>query len=65
MVPEWLRGATPHPRSVVVAGRRYPRPRSGAARRSHPMAEARGDGLEEQPHVQGEVATPAQEGLEE
>ena len=43
-----------------------PCPRSGAAaERSYPMAEARGGGLEEQPHVQGAVAAWAQEGLEE
>ena len=29
------------------------------------MTEARGGGREDQPHVQGAVATPAQEGLEE
>ena len=39
--------------------------RSGAARRSHLMSEARGGGWEEQPHVQGAVAAWAQEGLEE
>ena len=36
-----------------------------AARRSHPVSEARGGGREEQPHVQGAVAAWAQEGLEE
>ena len=34
-------------------------------RSSHPMSEVRGSGREEQPHVQGAVAAPAQEGLEE
>ena len=29
------------------------------------MSEVRGSGREEQPHVQGAVAAPAQEGLEE
>ena len=50
---EWPRGATPSPRS------------GAAARRSHPVSEARGGGPEEPPHVQGVVATRAQEGLEE
>ena len=36
-----------------------------AAGRSYPMTEVRGGGLEEQPHVQGAVAVPAQEDLEE
>ena len=35
------------------------------AKRSYPTHEARGGGWEEQPHVQGEVAVRAQEGLEE
>ena len=39
--------------------------RSGAARRSHLMSEARGCGREEQFHIQGAVAAQAQEGLEE
>ena len=34
------------------------------ARRSNPKSEARGGGREDQPHVQGLVAAPAQEGLE-
>ena len=38
---------------------------AGAAERSYPMHEARGSGWEEQPHVQGAVATRVQEGLEE
>ena len=50
---EQPRGATPHPRSGATAGRRYP------------ASEARGGGQEDQPHVQGVVAVPAQEGLEE
>ena len=42
------------------------RPRSGAvAGRSHPASEVRGDGQEEQPHVQRVVAARVQEGLEE
>ena len=47
------RGATPRPRSGAAAGRTYPTP------------EARGRSREEQPHIQGAVAVPAQEGLEE
>ena len=50
---EWLRGATPRPRS------------GEAAERSYPMPEARGDGREDQPHVQEAVAAWAQESLEE
>ena len=39
--------------------------RSGAAAgRTNPTPEARGGGQEDQPHVQGLVAVPAQEGLE-
>ena len=57
------------PRSGAAAGRSYltpPRPRPGAvAGRSYPTLEARGGGLEDQPHVQGAVAARAQEGLEE
>ena len=62
------RGVTPRPRSGAGAGRRYPtppplRPRA-VARRSNPTLEARGGGREDQPHVQGAVATPGQKGLE-
>ena len=39
--------------------------RSGAARRSHLVPEARGGGQEDQPHVQGAMAVWAPEGLEE
>ena len=49
---EWLRGATPRPRSGAAAGRSYP------------MSEVRGGSREEQPHLQGAVAARAQEGLE-
>ena len=35
------------------------------AERSYPTPEARGRGLEDQPHLQGAVAARAQEGLEE
>ena len=37
----------------------------GAAERNYPRPEVRGGSLEEQPHVQGAVATWEQEGLEE
>ena len=47
------RGGTPRSRPGVVAERSYPTP------------EARGRGLEDQPHLQGAVAARAQEGLEE
>ena len=49
----WPRGAIPHPRA------------GAAAERSYPMSEVRGGAREEQPHVQGMVATWAQEGQEE
>ena len=49
---ERLRGATPHPRS----GWGQPR---GAT--SHPQAQGRGGGQEDQPHTQGAVAVQAQE----
>ena len=46
--------------------RATPRPRSGAtARGDTPVNEVRGGSQEELPHVQGAVATRAQEGLEE
>ena len=48
-----LGGATPHQRSGALAGRTNPTP------------EARGGSREDQPHVQGAVASWAQEGLEE
>ena len=35
------------------------------AERSYPTPEARGGGREDQAHIQGAVAVPAQEGLEE
>ena len=49
----------------AAAGRSHPTPEDrgrGRGRRSNPMPEARGSGQEEQPHVQGAVATWAQEG---
>ena len=39
--------------------------RGGGPGRNNPMPEARGGGLEDQPHIQGAVAARAQEGLEE
>ena len=75
------RGATPRPRSVGAAERRYPASevRGGgremphapslrpgvAAGRSNPRPEARGGGRGDQPHVQGAMAAREQEGLEE
>ena len=46
-------GATTHPRPGAAAGRSYPTP------------EVRGGSREKQPHFQGAVAMPAQEGPEE
>ena len=64
-----MRGVTLRLRAGAAAGRSYPTPlslRPGAAgRRSYPTPEARGGGLEDQPHVQGALAARAQEGLEE
>ena len=59
------RGGTSCPRSGVAA--RVPGcDRAGAAaERSYPQPEARGRAREEQPHIQGAVAEPEQEGLEE
>ena len=77
MVQEWLRGATPRPRSgqrprvpgckgAGTAEKTYPSPRSGAvAGRSYPPPEARAGSCEEQTHVQGAVAAWMQEGLDE
>ena len=57
------------PRPGEAGGRSYPTPprlRPGeAAWRSIPTPEAKGGGWEEQPQVQGAVASWAQEGLEE
>ena len=42
------------------------RPRSGgAAERRYLASEVRGGGREDQPHIQGDVAARAQEGVEE
>ena len=53
----------------AMGGRSYPMPLSlrprAAAGRSDRTTEARGSGREDQPHVQGAGAVPAQEGLEE
>ena len=74
---ERARGATPCPRSGVAAKRSYPASEVRAAaesarlqkRRSSledlPLPKARGGGLEEGPNIQGAVAVPAPEGLEE
>ena len=63
-----LRGATPRPRSGAAAGRSYPTPLCprpwAVAGRTNPTPKARGGGQEDQPHIQGAVATRAQEGLE-
>ena len=53
LIEAWPKGASPRRRSGAAAGRSYPSP------------EAKGGGWEEQPHVQGMVAVPAQEGREE
>ena len=53
MVMYILRGATARLRSGALA------------ERSYPMADVRGGGREEQPHVQGAVTVRAQEGREE
>ena len=37
---------------------------AGAAVKTYPTPKARGGGQEDQPHIQGAVATRAQEGLE-
>ena len=49
-----------------MARRSYPTPEArGSGREEQPVHEARGRGQEDQPHVQGAVAAPAKEGLEE
>ena len=58
------RGVTPRPRSGAVAESAR-LDGTGTAERSYPASEARGGGREEQPNVQGAVATQGQEGLEE
>ena len=51
---EWLRGATPSPRSGAWQRGATPRPRLGAvAGRTNPTPEARGGGQEDQPYVLG------------
>ena len=62
----WPRGDTQHPRSGMATRGVTLCPRPGAvAGRSNPSPEARGGGLEDQPHIQGAIAVGAQEGLEE
>ena len=65
---EWLRGATPHPRSGVVAGRSYSTSKArdngreelpmsearDSGREELPTSEARGGGQEYLPHTQGQ-----------
>ena len=79
MVQEWLRGATPRPRSGGTAERRYPASEvRGVDERSYPVSEVRGGRQEEvhhapMPEASGgswedqphAVAARAQEGLEE
>ena len=49
-----------------MAERNYPASKvRGGDERSYPASEVRDSGREDQPHVQGAVATRAQEGLEE
>ena len=65
---EQPRGATPHPRSGGVMRGVTPRPGRGGGREElphSPKPEARDCGWEDQSHVQGAIAAPAQEGLEE
>ena len=51
MVQEWLRGATPRPRSGGTAERRYPASEvRGVDERSYPTSEVRGGCREELPH---------------
>ena len=61
------RGVTPRPRSGAAAqSARLRRGRNGREELPHaPTPKARGSGWEDQPHVQGALATLAQEGLEE
>ena len=55
----------PSPRSGAAAERTYSTSEvRGAAGRSYPMPEASGGSREEQSHLQGAVASWAQEGLE-
>ena len=74
MAQEQPRGATPHLRSRGAAERSddersYPASEvrgSGREEISHaPTPEAKGGGLEDQPHIRGALAARAQEGLEE
>ena len=61
---QWPRGVTPRPRSGAAAQSARLQPcRNG--REELPKSEVRGSGREELPHIQGALATWAQEGLEE
>ena len=62
------RGDTQRPRSGVATRGVTPRPGRGGGREElphSPKPEARDCGWEDQSHVQGAIAAPAQEGLEE
>ena len=48
-VQEWLRGATPPPRSEGAAERRYPATEVRGGDKSYPESEAKGDGWKEHP----------------
>ena len=54
----WLGGDTPRPKPEARGGEQEELPHA-------PTPQAKSSGGEEQPHVQGAVAVPAQEGLEE
>ena len=60
----WPRGVTPHPRSGAAAESARLRQRRNGGEEL-PNSDIRGGGREELPHVQGAVATQAQESLEE
>ena len=66
-----VRGKGQQPRvpgcyGAEMAERNYPASKvRGGDERSYPVSEVRDSGREDQPHVQGAVATRAQEGLEE
>ena len=65
---QWLRRATPRPRSGTAAERSNSMSKECGrrrAKRTYPMPEARGHSWEEQPLLQAVVAARVQEGLEE
>ena len=61
---QWPRGVTPRPRSGAAAENARLRQRRNGGEELL-MPEASGSGREKQSHIQGAVAAPAQEGLEE